>query len=168
MGESASMSVKIDKEASEVVDGDQVDVYELPVDGGTALDLNLRGGGYTAEWETSLDLPGFDRLVRASVLDYESAPTEGTFEGRDSVVESEFSSIRDCKGYFEDGTYLVVHSENYDIAWEKWDDENRIILNVPSGDSRILERYFPETASEFIERESKDRGLEQANRLLQN
>ena len=161
------MSVKIDPEAVEILNGERVDVYDLPISDDTALDLNIRGEGYTAEWETSLDLAGFDKLVRRSIIDYETTPAKAAFEDRDSIVESEFSHIRTAEEYPESGTYLVVRPDRYDLAWEGWDEGNRLVLNVPSGDHRVLERYFPETVSESIDRKVAHLSFEQAKRILQ-
>jgi hypothetical protein len=161
------MSVKIDPEAVEILNGQRVDVYDLPIDDNTALDLNIRGEGYTAEWETSLGLAAFDKLIRKSIIQYETTPAKAAFEDRDSIVESEFSQLRTIEGYPESGTYLVVEPERYDLAWEGWDEGNRLVLNVPSGDHRVLERYFLETVSESIDRKVADLSFGQAKKILQ-
>lgn len=156
------MVPEIDPTEIDVVENREVRRYDLPVDYEDLLMLDISSQGYTAEWESSLDLPAFESLLQDHVSHHEERLVIASFEpdgAENYSIEGEFKSIAGGDHpYPTDCTYLLMKTPEYDIGWEQWEGANRVMISVPDFDWEILEEYYPESIGD----EEEDEQLQQA------
>lgn len=146
--------------------------YDLPSDYEPPLIMvDVDSDGYTAEWEVELDLSDFEALVHDH-MDLHGAFAIASFEpeGEEGFsVENEAWVVFDQDDLpYEDCTYLVVKTDEYDLAWEYWEDLNRLMVNVDGHDTGVLEDIYQESIKDSLIPESlKIDSLEDARQAIE-
>lgn len=149
------MSVRIEPVDVEKLNSDEVRQYDLPVGEGfpTILYLDVSKEGYSAEWYSTLSVSRFENTV------LENAPKDrgeavATFQPKYGCRPNhpEKGSMEDFlhpnRFYPDECTYLQLRSPKFDIAWERWEPANNIILTARDKDPEILKEFLFETSNE--------------------
>lgn len=144
------MSYELEPQEIENVDNRVVERYDLPERDPLVL-IDIDSSGYTAEWPVNMGLSRFEEFVDNHMVseDYVTASFEPDDEPGFSVEEElQVLQFRDDLEYPGECTYLLVEEFEYDLAWEAWDDINRLMIQVPSHDSDIFEELFLDSMEE--------------------
>jgi hypothetical protein len=168
------LSAKIEPVATEEFDDDVIREYDLPEDEDSPLFwVDTSADGYTAEWLVDFGVEEFEEFLRQQMCpeDKDAIATIEPEPENGYKIREPFEDVLDHEDYHSDDcSYFQVQTDNFDIGWEDWDNDYRLILTVPNDDTEPLEKFLYNSFElsgniSDSQKSAIDTGVSQANQV---
>lgn len=134
----------------------KIERYSLPIcAGGNILSLEKETDSYSAVWEVSYNAHEFVRRLSSlpELYSVEQEAATVTIEqspGNEVEEETRVSVLRST-GVPENTTCLRIQTDRCNIAWEDWNEPNKVVFRANSHNLTIFKEFYYELVEEHNE-----------------